>query len=181
MLSIRVNCSQFLIYLFIYCMLCMRETNFIIWWNKFGLVFAYGEMIFCAHWVNAEMFKIRTSYFKNLVLQALGTIRIWFLQKPTNKSHACVPLRQSETRADNWRGTEVYTKTFTTTCDSYSGLKSTANLFKKFKQSLKIVYKSVFYHTAQSKNGGGEVQHASPALLTSQGDPGHQQVNYNTM
>ncbi len=34
-----------------------------------------------------------------------------------------------------------------------------------------------FYKTVKSKNGGGEVQHASPALLTSQGDPGHQQVN----
>jgi hypothetical protein len=43
-------------------------------------------------------FDVRTfsrclSIFKNLVLQALGTIRFWFLQKKEkNKFHACVPL-----------------------------------------------------------------------------------------
>jgi hypothetical protein len=31
--------------------------------------------------------------FKNHVLQALGTIRIRFLQKSNKKCHACVPLK----------------------------------------------------------------------------------------
>jgi hypothetical protein len=34
--------------------------------------------------------------FKNLVLQALGTIRFRFLQKSQKKFHACVPLRLTE-------------------------------------------------------------------------------------
>ncbi len=54
---------------------------------------------FIAGWAYAEMFKSRISqpnriwYFKNLVLQALESIRIPFLQKKYfKKSHACVPL-----------------------------------------------------------------------------------------
>jgi hypothetical protein len=78
----------------------------------YNLCWSYGEMIlshpehtrkwfhrwlsilgndFIADWAYAEMFKIRISaesntIFKNLVLQALGTIRIRFLQKSVLKN-----------------------------------------------------------------------------------------------
>jgi hypothetical protein len=44
--------------------------------------------------------------FKNLVLQALGTIWFWFLQKKyLKKIHACVPLKVK--KFGLWRTTSV--------------------------------------------------------------------------
>ncbi len=49
---------------------------------------------------NVEKFNISAKsnmIFKNLVLQALGTIRIRLLQRSHEKCHACVPLKSSWT------------------------------------------------------------------------------------
>jgi hypothetical protein len=94
-------------FLHVQSMLSIRGTNFIAHW-------AYGELIssHAEHTGNRfhRMLSMRgnvwksnisaesNTIFKNLVLQALGTIRIRFLQKKyLKKFHACVPLRKPGT------------------------------------------------------------------------------------
>jgi hypothetical protein len=46
--------------------------------------------------------------FKNLVLQALGTIRIQFMQKSKKKIHACVPLQSLRKEDSLVRGMDLW-------------------------------------------------------------------------
>jgi hypothetical protein len=75
----------------LYHTLNIRGTNFIAGW-------AYWERISSLAEHTRKCLKSNISaeshtIFKNLMIQALGTIRFWFLQKNLKKIHACVPLR----------------------------------------------------------------------------------------
>ena len=104
-LSIRRNCNYFQ-HTF-QRMLSMRETDFIAHCGNVEPILAHTEHTGKRFWrtlsqrrnvKKSNISAILNSFFKNLELQALGTIRIRFLQKNEKKiSHACVPLRGSKT------------------------------------------------------------------------------------
>jgi hypothetical protein len=96
-----VKCEHF--YMYVQSMLSIHGTNFIAHWAYWKLISSHAE-----HTRNRfhRMLSMRGNVYKsnisaesntivkNLVLQALGTIRFRFLQKKSNKKfHACVPLK----------------------------------------------------------------------------------------
>ncbi len=83
-------------------MLSIRGMNFITHWAYEELISSHAEhtgnqfhrMLSMRGNVKSNISAESKTIFKNLVLQALGTIRIWFLQKISKqKFHACVPLK----------------------------------------------------------------------------------------
>ncbi len=92
------------LFLHVQSMLSIRGTNFIAHWAYGELISSHAEhtenrfhrmLSVCGNVKKLTISAESNTIFKNLVLQALGTIRIRFLQKKSKKKfHACVPLKK---------------------------------------------------------------------------------------